>query len=780
MPPIARTNAAENKAHTGVSSGGHVYVEAADSAERGRRRWRVTRDVPESWRPPAGQTPRTSSPRGGRAQQLALKQRPTAAQIYGRSARSIGPPLRQPSAPQAASSATGVAPEAHLQNDPVYVSQLRNPMWKSSRAKVQAIEDARLAKLEQAEQDRLAKKRANALKEKKLAEEMAEQLRGATKEGNWQQVRSLLSWRSSAEGYKVDVQGPVPGAEEAEPPVMVAARGCHVEAVIALVEAGAPLPQPDGLQRWEGEEETVMQRARKLAMIRKQLRELTKEEKDAQRQLKEGSEELVVAVTERDALQKQLKEDEAEAEKLSARQRRARRTSVEQMIEEYDIGADGIIDQLERKIHRAKQVIKASVMPIATATKRDKSLTADWQLAFPKVKPPPPRTLSPEKAEALVETYTTVKSSSLRNKKRWQMAAQVAAIASTLNVTAKSDAAAKRAKKEAAEKAARQAAEVAAEAAAEASLASVDEKANQLLVQQASSVSAAGTAMDLAAASSAALLLDVVHKGPVVVPAAPVYIQATQHRAGSSARTLKALALAEANAIAPSREDFIASKGPSHLREWSATVAKRSGVIEKAIHAEAAITGRRAKIEDPEPPPEHHKPIKAPANPLRPGTAPIVAPTTVSAWGGQLVRDSNGVPRAFGVARTPGTSPRRQPGFATPPLVQPRVRPATDGGDGSGTRRRRLHELQQQQHDPAFLVDAVTGERRQLGHGCTVPMWSPMSGGRRRVGSARSASSSGSSQSARSSSRGLLTERHGACIRTPQPVLPQPTFAPPP
>ena len=71
-----------------------------------------------------------------------------------------------------------------------------------------------------------------------------------------------------------------------------------------------------------------------------------------------------MAVTERDALQKQLKEDEAEAEKLSARQRRARRTSVEQMIEEYDIGADGIIDQLERKIHRAKQVIKASVMPI--------------------------------------------------------------------------------------------------------------------------------------------------------------------------------------------------------------------------------------------------------------------------------------------------------------------------------------------------------------------------------------------------------------------------------
>ncbi len=696
-------------------------------AEGNRRHWRVTRDIPSSWR---------ASGRGVRSHEL-LKQQPSTAEIYGRGVRSVRPPPRhRPAPPGQAAAAAAATLDAHLQNEPVYVTALRNPMWKSAKAAAQAGEDARKARMAQVERERLAKKRTNAQKEKRQAEEMSQKLRDATRAGEWEQVQALLSWRSPAEGFKVDVNATDSGEGEQEPPVMVAARQVDVECVIVLVEAGAPPPQPDGLQQWEDDDESVMQKAHKLASIRTQLRELQKEESDAQKALEEGSPALAKAIEERDRLQQQLKEQEAEASKLSARQRRARRTSVEQMIEEYDIGADGIIDQLERKVANAKKVIKSCVMPIATATKRTKKLSAEWQLAFPKVKPPPPRALSPDKANALVETYTTIEKATENNKKRWELAARVTSIGELPRASAE---------------------DVVERCTSKNSAAAITEGLSERAIlsqrlRQDSSVSATNV-------GDAPLLLGVAAQESVLVPAAPVYMDAKQHRDGSCSRAMKAVALAEANAVVPSREDFIALKGPSHLKAWSASLKKRGDAIEHAICAEAAITGRRAKMEDPVPPPELHRPIVGPGNPLRPGKRVEIAATTVSAWSGQLVRDADGIPRAFGVKSTPGTSPRRQPGFANPPQV--RQRPATDGGSRTENRRRRLHELQHDRHDPAFLVDSITGERQQLGHGCTVPMWSPLAGGRRRIGSARSASSASSSTS---SSRGgkLLNARRGA------------------
>lgn len=727
--------------------------QTGDLEEGARKPWRLTREIPRSWRPPGGRCVR-----GGSAQ-LALK-KPSVAEIYGRSARSVRPPLRAPRAAPAGQAHVPV-PGAHLQNEPVYVSALRNPMWKSAAAAAQAEEDARQARLAQAEKDRLANQRANAQKEKRVAEEKAVEMREATRSGNWRRVQTLLDWRSPVEGFKVDVQATDSEEGDQEQPVMVAARQGHIESFIALVEAGAAVPQPDGSQRWEDDDESVMQKAQRLAYIRKQLRELETADSDAKKELAEGSVALAKAVEERDKLQQQLKDQEAEASKLSARQRRARRTSVEQMIEEYDIGADGIIDQLERKVHNAKKIIKSSVMPIATAKKRISHLTVEWHLGFPKEKPPPPRSLSPEKVDALLETYTTVEKMSAKNKKRWQHAEQVGSIASALG-PADTAAAAKRSKNEAAARAAEvdtetSVVEIPASTIIQAAEEASEDPLSNSIVPRGSSVSATGLSGTLTKADGVPRLLDVAKQKSVIIPAAPVYLDAKQHRAGSTARTTKAVALAEANAIVSSRDDFVALKGPSHLTAWSASISKRSEEIAKAVRAEAAVTGRRAKIEEPAPPPDPHPPIKGPANPLRPGTRIKIAPTTISAWSGQLVRDANGIPRAFGVRSTPGTSPRRQPGFATPPLV--RQRPATDGGSCGDTRRRRLHELQ---HDPAFLVDSITGERQQLGHGCTVPMWSPLTGGRRRVGSARSASSASSTTSSSYGGK-LLTEQRGAC-----------------
>ena len=767
MPPL--TAVAGNKVQAGATRG-HVYEEE----DVGRRSWHLTREIPRSWRPDgrAGRSARTDT-------QLALKQPSTtdsrSTEIYGRSiVRSVGPPLRRrpvpPGQEQAGTEAT--APDAHLQNEPVYVTRLRNPMWKSAKAVTQAEEDASQARLAQAERERVERKWANAQKEKQQAEEMGQRLRSATRSGNWEQVMSLLTWRTPVEGYKVDPQATDSDWGEQEAPVMAAARAGQVEAVIALVEAGAPPPQPDGLQRWEDEDESVMQKALKLASIRTQLRDLQKEETDAQKALEDGAPALAKAVEERDRLKQQLKEQEANDkhdQQLTTRQRRARRVSVEQMIEEYDIGADGIIDQLERQVFNAKKVIKSSVMPIATATKRIKHLTAEWHLAFPKEKPPAPRALSPEKASALVQTYNTIQTVTVKNIKRWQLAARVASIPTTLNPSPKSPTLAKRRAKSARPSntaaAAADDAKVSALAtgsttnqAAMTQVVSEDPDASSQFIQQNSAVSAMGTGVHVAqtATGGAPLLFDMAMQESPLVPAAPVYLEAKQHRAGT--RTMEAIASAEANAVVSSRGDFIALKGPSHLKAWSAKITKRGGAIEQTIRTEAAITGRRAKIDEPAPPAEPHRPIHGPTNPLVPGKRAEIAPTTISAWSGQLVRDAHGIPRAFGVKSTPGTSPRRQPGFfATAPLV--RQRPATDGGSSAGNRRLRLHELQRDRHDPAFLVDAITGERQQLGYGCTVPMWSSFAGGRRRVGSARSAS-----VSTTSSSRGgkLLTEQSGA------------------
>ena len=742
MPPSLTAVTAGNKAQA-VDTHGHVY----EDDDVGRRPWRLTREIPRSWRP-AGRCARMD-------RQLAPQLAPSTTEMYGRSiVRSVGPPLRRRPVPpgQERAGTAATAPNAHLQNEPVYVTALRNPMWKSAKAVAQAEEDASQARKAKAERERIERKRANAQKEKQQAEEMTQRLRSAARSGNWEQVKTLLTWRSPAEGYKVDPQATDLDQSEQEAPVMVAARAGQVEAVIALVEAGAPPPQPDGLQRWEDENESVMQKALKLASIRKQLRDLQKEDSVAQKALEDGAPALANAVEERDRLKQQLKEQEANDQhdqQLTARQRRARRASVEQMIEEYDIGADGIIDQLERQVFNAKKVIKSLVMPIATATKRIKHLTAEWHLAFPKDKPPSPRALSPEKASALVETYNTIQSVTVKNKKRWQLAARVASIPTTLNASAKSPALAKRSKNERPSTAAAVAAEDPKDfalatnsktnQAAMTQAVSEGPDASSQLVQQNSSVSAAGTGAHVAptAAGAAPLLFDIATQEPLLVPAAPVYLEAKQHRAGT--RTMMAVASKEASAIVSSREDFIALNGPSHLKAWSAKLTKRGGAIEQAIRTEAAIRVRRAKIDEPVPPAESHRPIQGPTNPLIPGKRVEIAPTTISAWSGQLVRDADGISRAFGVKSTPGTSPRRQPGFfATAPLV--RQRPATGGCRSADNRRLRLHELQHDRHEPAFVVDSVTGERQQLGYGCTEPMWSPLAGGRRRVGSARSAS----------------------------------------
>ena len=145
MPPL--TAVAGNKVQAGATRG-HVYEEE----DVGRRSWHLTREIPRSWRPDgrAGRSARTDT-------QLALKQPSTtdsrSTEIYGHSiVRSVGPPLRRrpvpPGQEQAGTAAT--APDVHLQNEPVYVTRLRNPMWKSAKAVTQAEEDASQARLAQA------------------------------------------------------------------------------------------------------------------------------------------------------------------------------------------------------------------------------------------------------------------------------------------------------------------------------------------------------------------------------------------------------------------------------------------------------------------------------------------------------------------------------------------------------------------------------------------------------------------------------------------------------
>ena len=199
-PPLNRTAASQHTLRVGGPDS-HVHI----NPESQRRPWRKTRDAPTGSGPerrtPYSQSPRKMSPRGTGAP-LALRARPSAAEIYGRSARSVGPQLRPPAA------RPGFAPEAldtHLQNDPVFVSQLRNPMWKSSRAAAQAEDDAQRDDALKAERERMIRKKANARREKEVATKMAVDLKVATRGGDWSMVQKLLDWRSADEGFKVDV-----------------------------------------------------------------------------------------------------------------------------------------------------------------------------------------------------------------------------------------------------------------------------------------------------------------------------------------------------------------------------------------------------------------------------------------------------------------------------------------------------------------------------------------------------------------------------------------------
>ena len=107
-----------------------------------RKNWRKTTEIPEGWTTP------------GRAAQPA-RPRPDPALVYCRSPRAagVGPPLRRRLDPPRALTergepATEPAPSTeHLRNEPIYVSQLRNPMWKSSKA---AAQRERVAAAEQA------------------------------------------------------------------------------------------------------------------------------------------------------------------------------------------------------------------------------------------------------------------------------------------------------------------------------------------------------------------------------------------------------------------------------------------------------------------------------------------------------------------------------------------------------------------------------------------------------------------------------------------------------
>ena len=262
------------------------------------------------------------------------------------------------------------------------------------------------------------RRRLAAIEEEREAQAHAKSLRKAAAEGNWKKVSSLLSWRSPQEGIKVDFES-IEGGEHVEPPVMVAARRCHVEAVCELVAAGAAPPVPDGLQRWEGEKDTVMDRAQRLADANAMLREYTEAVETASVDLDEGGVELEKATTDRAALIAEFDADE-DVEGETTRQRRSRRAALEQKIEEYDIPTDGIIDRLERKVANAKKVLRASEMPLATTSKRVDRLRVDWQLAFPKDKPPSPRALSPDKKEQLDKAYNSLAEATDKNKRKWR------------------------------------------------------------------------------------------------------------------------------------------------------------------------------------------------------------------------------------------------------------------------------------------------------------------------------------------------------------------------
>ena len=44
----------------------------------------------------------------------------------------------------------------------------------------------------------------------------------------------------------------------------------------------------------------------------------------------------------------------------------------------------------------------------------------DWQLAFPKDKPPSPRALSPDKKEQLDKAYNSLAEATDKNKRKWR------------------------------------------------------------------------------------------------------------------------------------------------------------------------------------------------------------------------------------------------------------------------------------------------------------------------------------------------------------------------